>query len=83
MKYYNQERAHGHNIPPCEPHRCSSYGHTFYWPIHPSGQHSFMEEVSSVTLLMFFIVMCIYIYFLLYVFILIFYFCCSAVFTPW
>jgi hypothetical protein len=82
MIYYNQERAHGHNICSCESHRCSSCGHTCYWPIQPSVQHSFMEEVSSVTLFMFSIVMCIYIYFLLCVFISIFYLCCSVVFTP-
>jgi hypothetical protein len=48
-------------------------GKTCYGPIEPSGQHSFMEEVSILTLSMFFIViylfciMCIYIDILLYV----------------
>jgi hypothetical protein len=81
MTDYNEERAHEHSIRPCEPHRCSSCGSTCYWPIQPSGQHSFME-VSNVTLFMLLIVMCIYIYFLLCVFILIFYLFCSAFFTP-
>jgi hypothetical protein len=70
---YNEEGPHGHNNHSCEPHRYSSYGKTCYGPIDPTLQHSFMEEVSILTLSMFFIIiylfciMCIYIYFLLYV----------------
>jgi hypothetical protein len=70
---WSEERAHGHNSRPCEPHRCSSCGKTCYGPIEASGQQSFMEEVSILTISMFFIViylysiMCIYIDILLYV----------------
>jgi len=73
MKYYSEEREHGHKNHPCEPHRCSSCEKTYYGPIESSGQHSFMEEVSIVTLFMFFIVIyvfciiCIYIDISLYV----------------
>jgi hypothetical protein len=58
---------------PCEPHRCSSCEETCYGPMEASGQHSFMEEVSILTMTMFLIViylfciMCIYIDILLYV----------------
>jgi hypothetical protein len=71
-KKYSEEREHGHSSRPCEPHICLIYGHTCYETIDPSGQHSFMEEVSILTLSMFFIfiylfcIMCIYIDFLLY-----------------
>jgi hypothetical protein len=64
---YNEERAHGHSSRPCEPHRCSSCRHTCYGPIDPSAQHSFMEEVSILTLSMFFIV--IYLFCILYIYI--------------
>jgi hypothetical protein len=70
---YSKEREHGNNNRPYEPHIFSSCGKTCYGPIEPSGQHSFMEEVSILTLSMLFIVIylfciiCIYIHFLLYV----------------
>jgi hypothetical protein len=60
-------------VHPCEPHICLSYVNTCYGPIQPSGQHSFMEEVSILTLSMFFIIiylfciLCIYIDIVMYV----------------
>jgi hypothetical protein len=56
----------------CEPHRCSSCEKTCYGPMEASGHQSFMEEVSILTISMFFIViylysiMCIYFNILLY-----------------
>jgi hypothetical protein len=49
---YNEEREHGHNNCPCEPHKFSSCGHTCYGPIESGGHDSFMEEVSILTLSM-------------------------------
>jgi hypothetical protein len=71
--YFSEERAHGHNSHPCEPHRCSSCVRTCYGPMEASGQHSFMEEVNILTITMFlifiylFCILCIYIDILLYV----------------
>jgi hypothetical protein len=62
---YNEEREHGHNNYPCEPHICLSCGKTFYGPIEPSGQHSFMEEFIILTL--FFVLQC-YIFILYFVY---------------
>ena len=50
IRKYNEEREHGHNSHPCEPHIFYSYGKTCYGPIESIGQHSFMEEVSILTL---------------------------------
>jgi hypothetical protein len=68
----SEERAHGQRSHSCEPHRCSSCGKTCYGPMEASGHQSFMEEVSILTISMFFIfiylysIMCIYFDILLY-----------------
>jgi hypothetical protein len=44
----------------CEPHRCSSCRQTCYGPMEASGHQSFMEEVSILTISMFFIIIYLY-----------------------
>jgi hypothetical protein len=70
---FSEERVHGHIGRPCEPHKCSSHDQNCYGPIEASRKRSFMEEISTLTISMFFIViylysiMCIYIDILFYV----------------
>jgi hypothetical protein len=70
---YNEERENGHNSCPCEPHICSRCGHTCYGPIDLSRHHSFMGEVSILTLSMFLIVIYLFCIFHIYIDILIYF----------
>jgi len=56
----NEKRAHGQSNCSCEPHKCLNCGKTCYGPMEASGHQSFMNEVSILTISMFFIVIHLY-----------------------
>jgi hypothetical protein len=62
----NEEREHGQSSRSCEPHRCLSWWQTCYGPMEASGHQSFMEEVSILSISIFFIF--VYLYSIMYMY---------------